>query len=195
MPDDNISATVHKRPMPRRPRNGLKAWEATMGYISDQYSPDATLKLEIYPYAEDEIAWAASVSWAQNVESVEDRPSAAAALCDLWLEVSHNHSIFKTLEAAIKSPANYDEDNWLDERTADAFDRLICVADAMYKDDWLLIFIYQPVQSPDTRVQARLLARDNSIRVGGRGPSLHDACNKLYHNAASSYAADNSSDE
>ncbi len=188
MPDEN-PATVHKRPMPRRPRSGLQAWEATMGYISDQHSPDATLKLEIYPFAENEIAWAASVSWAQNVESVEDKPSVAAALCNLWKEVAHNHRIFKTIEAAAKSPTNYGEENWLDSRTADAFDRLIRVAGAMYKNDWLLIFIYQPVQSPGTRVQARLLARNNSVRVGGRGPSLRDACQALYHNAARNYAA------
>jgi hypothetical protein len=45
------------------------------------------------------------------------------------------------------------------------------------------------VENPNLRVQARLLAKDNSVHIGGRGPTIRDACRDLYRNAAPGYFA------
>ena len=179
--------TMSRRPLPNRPRYGLLAWEATIGYMSTHHSPDAMLKLQIYPVDSD-VYWAALASWGPNEEFVEDRDSLAAALRELWLDVATNHTIFHSAESASKSPIYYEDDEWLDERTADSLDRLLNITQVMYKADWHLILIYQPVENPETRVQARLLAENGSSSIGGRGPSLRDACHMLYQNIARLYA-------
>ena len=185
MPDDYPnSSTIAKRPFPNRPKNGLMAWEATMGYISSNHSPDAMLKIQIYPADQGEVLWAASASWGPIEEYVQDLPLAAHALRELWLQIAANHVIFKAAEAAVKSPINYNDDEWLDERTASTVDRMIKVAQTVYHGDWLIMIIYQPVENPDTRVQARLIANDNSVQIGGRGPSIREACHSLYQSAA-----------
>ena len=190
MSDDYMdSSTIAKRPFPNRPKNGLMAWESTMGYISSNHSPDAILKLAIYPVDNGEVFWGASASWGSNEEMVEDLPLAAHALRELWLQMAANHVIFKSAEAGIKAPINYNDDEWLDERTASTIDRLIRVALTVYQGDWQIMIVYQPVENPDTRVQARLIANNNAIHIGGRGPSIRDACHALYQNAARQLAS------
>ncbi len=149
MSDDET--TIGRRPLPHRPKNGLLAWEATMGYISAHHSPDAMLKLQIYPY-QDGVRWAASASWSQNEETVGDKDSVAAALRDLWRVLSMHHTIFKSTEAASRRPIDYDE--WLDTSTTASIGRLIDVARAVYDDDWLIIIIYQPVENPQPNARA-----------------------------------------
>lgn len=185
---DKPDTTIPRRPLPQRPRLGWQAWEATLGYMSLHHSPDALLKLQIYPLG-GHSGWAASLSWAGFSEHVRDRESFGEALDDLWREVNNNHVIFLTSEAAVRQPASYHSDEWLDPRTQEALDRLIRVTRAVFENDWLLLLIYQPVEHPEARVQLRLLARDNTVRVGGRGPSLREACAELYRNAARYYSA------
>lgn len=185
---DQDNATSIRRPLPKRPPTGWMAWEATLGYISTQYSPDAMLKLQVYPDGSS-THWCASVSWGQNEEQVQQVPSLAAALGDLWREVERHHMIFTDLQDAVKMPANYPEDRWVEPRALDTIQRLIQVNAAIFKQDWQLIVVYQPNERPETRVQARLLAANNSVHIGGRGGSLYDACHGLYTNAAPTYAA------
>lgn len=185
MPDR--TDTTIRRPLPQRPRLGWVAWVSTMGYISAQHSPDALLKLQVEP-ADSGVRWAGAVSWGQVEESVRDRQTIASVLRDLWLEVDQNHRLFKTIDAAIKRPADYKDDEWLDERTLTLLDRLIRVTHTVFKDNWQILIVYQPIENPETRVQTRLIARDNTVIVGGRGSSLGDACADLYHHAARVYA-------
>ncbi len=175
--------TVVSRPMPKRPENGLLAWQATIGYISAQYSLDAMLTLQAYPIKK-QVGWSAQASWGQNVEVVEDRDNLPAALRELWQKVAQNHVIFETKEAALKRPANYDEDEWLDDDTRLVLERLVQVTRSVYALDWLLVMVYQPVENPTMRFQARLLAHSNTVTVAGLGPNLITACRDLYRNAA-----------
>jgi hypothetical protein len=103
--------------------------------------------------------------------------------------VEHEHQIFKTLEAASRRPSNYPADRWVDEDTLTTLNRLIAVTESVFEQQWMLIVVYQAVENPNLRVQARLLAKDNTIHIGGRGPTIRDACRDLYRNAAPDYFA------
>lgn len=181
--DDQRDSTIPQRPLPKRPPTGLMAWIATVGYISTQYSPDVLLKLHVYPSG-DTTHWGASISWAQHKEQVWDKPTLAAALGDLWLEVDRSHAIFATQLDAIRSPVDYADEKWLDVPTQDILSRLIWTTENVFSGDWKLVIVYQPVDNPNARVQARLIARSGSVHVGGRGPSLGDACHDLFRNGA-----------
>ncbi|MGQ9888695.1 MAG: hypothetical protein ACUVSX_09430 [Aggregatilineales bacterium] len=176
--------TLRAQPAARRPDYGFQAWQATIGYISQVYSPDAMLTLNLYPAA-GAVRWRAAASWGQVLEEVDDRPSLPAALRDLWREVDRNHTIFKSLEAAARRPVKYDESRWLDPDTQAALDRLVALAARSCGADWRLTFVYQPIENPSLRVQARLAAR-SGVHVGGRGGSLREACHELFRNAAGS---------
>lgn len=182
MSDDTLRA----QPAARRPEYGFQAWQATIGYISQVYSPDALLTLNLHPAGPDTSLWKAAASWGSVCEEVDDRPSLGAALRDLWREVDRHHTIFKSLEAAARRPIRYDDDSWLDPDTQYALDRMIDLAAHSFSTDWRLTLVYQPIENPSLRVQARLVARLGSVHVGGRGGSLRDACHDLYRNIASS---------
>lgn len=181
--------TLRTPPAAKRPENGLLAWQATIGYISAEYSPDALLTLNAYPLEGGEIGWRAVASWAQFSEEVRDQPSVAAALRGLWREVDRHHTLFKSLEAAARRPANYTDDHWLDADTRDTLDRLLQVLMKAFGRDWRLVIVYQPVANPSARVQARITARSDSVNVGGRGGSLREAFQGLYRNAASYFTS------
>lgn len=188
MPNDD---TLFTRPMPKRPDNGLLAWQATIGYISSQYSLDALLTLRAYPLETGEVGWAGTASWGQNQESVQGCPSLPVALRELWQEVNRSHVIFETREAILKSPAYYDDHRWLDADTAASLNRLLHATASVYANIWQLVFIYQPVESPAVRFQARLLVagEGGELNVSGQGANLRDACHALYRNAAPYYVA------
>lgn len=174
--------TKAKRPLPPRPATGLLAWQATLGYISTRHSPDAVLKLQAYS-REARVYWSASVSWGGNHEDVRDHPSLAGALRALWDEVSRNHRIFDRAEDAVKSPIHYNDAEWLDLTTQEALQRLVWVTQSVFPGDWQLVLLYQPIDLPDSRMQARLLAKNNTIAVGARGSTLVDVCRNLFRNA------------
>lgn len=176
------ASTRHKRPLPARPATGLLAWQATMGHISNHHSPDATLKIQTFS-REARVFWSATVTWGSKSESVTDKASIAAALRDLWSEVSRNHAIFEHLEDAAKSPMNYDDTEWLDMATQESLQRLIWVTQIAFPGDWLLLTVYQAVENANSRVQMRLVAKNNTVTVGGRGTSVLDACRSLFRNA------------
>jgi hypothetical protein len=180
--------TIHTSPLPKRPENGWLAWLATIGYLSAEHSPDAALTIWLAP-AHDGVRWAIACSWGQHQETVSDQPNLAAGLKALWQIVSANHHIFKSDEAALKSPMHYRDDQWLDRRTADTLDQLIALNNAAFKADWRIIIVYQALDNPQMRVQARLVAKDGGIQSGGRGASLADACRSLVRHAAAHYAA------
>jgi hypothetical protein len=185
--DDNQS-TIPNRPLPKRLPNGFLAWQATIGYISTQHSPDALLKLHVYPVDDESIGWGASAAWGQYQEEVWDRASFAAALSDLWQEVDSHYLIFESQVDALKSPARYPAEKWLDAQTEDILHRLIWITGSVFGGDWKLVIVYQPVENPSMRVQARLIAYDGEVHVGGRGGSLLDACHDLYRNGAAYFA-------
>jgi hypothetical protein len=176
--------TIASRPLPRRPETGLLAWQATIGYMSTQHSPDAMLTIQVYPMPDASIAWAAAVNWGAQVEQVADRASLPDTLRDLWRVLDQNHVIFESKEALLKRPTNYADHEWLDTDTQSILDRLIFVSQAVYGFDWLLVLVYQPVESPNTRCQVRLLALQNSVQTAGQGGTMRDACHALYLNAA-----------
>lgn len=178
--------TKDSRPMPQRPRLGWIAWEATVGYIATQHSPDAMLKLQIYPMTE-QIRWAASLTWGQNAESVREASSLPRVLKALWTKVEQDHEIFHTLEAATKRPAMYMDNRWIDASTQEIIDRLVDITHKSFENDWLIMVIYRPVENADERLQARLLAANNTVHRSGRGSSLRDAFRDLYHNAVPNF--------
>lgn len=180
--------TLPNRPMPNRPKTGFLAWQATIGHISIHLSMDAVLTIQAYPF-DGSVGWAAQASWGQNQEEFRDAPTFGGALAELWREVSHNHVIFTTLETAIKQPANYAEDEWLDQQTESVLNRLIQVTQAVFDQDWKLAIFYYPVQQPDQRVVARLIVTPNSIQIGGKGASLLDTLHDLFRHAAAQYSA------
>lgn len=184
--DDN---TLIMRPLPKRPETGLLAWQATVGYLGAEYSPDAMLTLRAAPVDAEQVVWSAAVSWGQENVVVQECRTLADALRYLWRAVEQEHQIFKTLEAATRRPANYPQDRWVDPDTAETLRRLIDITSAVFKQQWLLIIVYQPVATAHLRVQARLLANNNSIHIGGGGATIRDACRELYRNAAPEYFA------
>lgn len=179
---DDDRRTQSARPFPKRLRLGWQAWEATVGYIALEHAPDATLTVSLMP-SEGVVLWAAALVWGDKQERVEGCVSLPAALNELWQRVAVNHVIFKTLEAAARQPIGYDDDQWLDEPTEAIFSRLVAVTATIFKDDWQLLLIYRPVETPEERVHIRLIARQNSVLWGGRGVTLRDACRNLYLNA------------
>jgi hypothetical protein len=167
-------------PIPRRPEYGLTAWLLTIGYISEEHSPDAMLTLRVQPAADEALVWAVRLTWGEYAEETDALPSLADALRLLWRQVSKMHHLFKTFDAAVRQPANYDADRWIDPVTQAALDRLLSLTRTAFAEDWLLLIIYQPTDNPQLRVQARLLAKNNTIHLGGRGASIADACRDLY---------------
>lgn len=192
--DDNKPTTASMRPLPNRPKYGWSAWEATAGYMSTHHSPDVTLKLTAYPDQDGQkVLWGASLSWAQENEEITGTTAPNDALAQLWKRVDQTHHIFGAVEEAMKRPAHYKEDQWFDNWTLEIMQRLVRVTFTVFKNDWTIVLVYQPVESMDSRIQARLIAADNQVHVGGRGPSLGDGCRQLYHNAAKSYTKYSSS--
>jgi len=186
--DDNKPSTAPMRPLPNRPKYGWMAWEATAGFMSTHLSPDVTLKLSAYPNDDaSQILWGASISWAQENEEVKDFTAPHEALAQLWKAVDLAHSIFGHTEDAVKRPAHYRDNQWFDSWTTELLQRLVRVTNAVFKTDWIIVMVYRPVESMDSRIQARLLASNNEVHVGGRGSSLGDGCRQLYHNAATTF--------
>ena len=184
--DDN---TIITRPLPKRPETGLLAWLATIGYLGTEYSPDAMLTIRAVPNGGDAFLWSGAVSWGQENITIQDCHTLADVLRDLWKSVEREHKIFKTLESASRRPANYPPDRWVDEDTKTTLERLLAVTESVFEQQWMLIIVYQAVENPNLRVQARLLAKDNSVHIGGRGTTIRDACRDLYRNAAPDYFA------
>jgi len=180
--------THHARPMPQRPKWGWQAWEATVGYLGTRHNPDATLKLDIYPM-QYVIGWAATLSWGEERENVSDQISLADVLRELWEKTLHNHlDLFKNPIVVARTPRGYNDDQWLAVATHEIFSRLVHTTDTVFQGDWRIIVLYRPVERPEKRVQARLLAENNSVQRAGWGPTLHDACRALFHNAAPIYS-------
>lgn len=184
-----MSETIASRPLPHRPQTGLLAWEATIGYISAQYSLDAMLTIHAYPAADKTVGWGAAATWGQNGEKVRDLPTLAATLRELWKLVDQHHVIFEHREALVKRPANYGDNEWLDNDTKIILERVLQVMATLYGQDWLLVLVYQPVESADVRFQARLIASGENMKTSGHGPSMRDACRDLYRNAAHHFMA------
>src|SRR5262245_39892963 len=114
-----------ERPLPPRPKTGWQAWESTAGYVATRHSPDATLKIDIYPIGKV-VGWAATFSWGKHQETIRDRVSFEDALGALWEQVEAYHpSLMETPEAQIRRPVGYTDDNWLDQTTLDVFSRLV----------------------------------------------------------------------
>jgi len=180
--------TETRRPLPMRPATGLLAWQATVGYISTRHSPDAVLKLQITS-REARVVWSASLSWGRKEETISDQTSLSAALRTLWEEVNRNHRIFDRAEDIIKSPQNYDDTEWLDLATQESLQRLIWVTQSVFPGEWKIVLLYQPVDTPSLRLQARLTAQNGRVVVGGQGASLLDACRALFRNATPLFAS------
>lgn len=181
---DQTDSTIPLRPQPKKPATGMLAWQATVGHMSSYHSPDALLKIHIDPGTDNNtVRWSALVSWAMHEERALDRPTLADALRDLWLDVLRHHVIFDNPLAAAKSPEGYPDEEWLDIPTEDVLLRLIWMIRGVFGGDWALVLVYQPVENANTRVQVRLMARNATVHVGGRGPSIQDACHDLFRNA------------
>lgn len=176
--------TQHARPSRGRPQYGLQAWQATIGYIASEYSPDALLTLIAYPAQSGGICWQASASWGRHHEEVGDQPSLAVALGTLWVEVDRRHRLIKSLDAGNKRPVGYKPHEWLDPDTDHTLERLLQSAAAAFGDDWRVVLVYQPVENPAARVQARLIARGDTLNIGGRGATVIETCRLLYRKAA-----------
>ncbi len=183
--------TIAKRPTPRRPATGLLAWQATTGYIQQEYNTDAVFSIFVYPLADGSLHWAATLAWSGFDQEVEKMPTLAAALTTLWEEVSSRHHIYNSLEAMSKRPAGYADHEWVDEATANTLDRLLQVTDRAFQSDWMITIMYRPLSSPHERVQSSLAAQSNQVQVIGYGPSIREACQTLYRNAATYFTSYN----
>lgn len=177
-------------PRARRPQTGLHAWQATVGYISAEHSPDATLTLRVQPGEGDAVLWSAELTWGQSREHITAQPTLPDALRRLWRLVEQQHRIFKTIDAATRQPANYSPGDWVDAPTQAALDHLIGLTRAALAAEWQLIVIYQPVAYPQSRVRVRLLAGGGRVHIGGRGPAISEACRDLMYHAAPGFFTD-----
>ena len=184
MPKDDI--THVKRPIPPPPRNGWLAWEATVGYISQEFSPDVTLTLEVTP-GEYIIEWGANLKWGNKKEVIADKTSIGDALELLWRQVEGGHDIIRTLHAAARRPVGYGADNWLDRPSYDALSNMVHLVDLLFTGDWKIIVLYRPVEVAEKRLQSRLIANNGKVTRGGNGATLRDACRMLYMNTAPLY--------
>jgi hypothetical protein len=173
-----MPATLNARPMPQRPANGLLAWEATIGYLRQQYRLDARLTLQAVASA-NLVMWSAYAVWGQNTEQVTGKLSMQSVLRDLWSEVDHKHVIFESREAMLRRPANYKDNEWLDGGTQAILNQILDLFQLAYLNDWTLTFIYEPVEIADVRFQARLNAVNNSLNVLGQGATMREACRDL----------------
>lgn len=191
----NEDITLDRRPLPQKPRWGWLAWEATVGYLSQRHSPDATLTLKIAPL-EHVIGWSARLQWGLDATEVAEQHSLADALNGLWKAVAREHgSLFKEPAVAVRCPTLYDDDHWLDTPTYEIFSRLVHVTDTVFQGDWSIVIIYRPVEAADSRIQARLLAEKTTVHRGGRGPTLRDACRDLFQKTAPVYQAHRQRDD
>lgn len=179
MPD-----TIPNRPgnMSSRPKTGLAAWETTVAYIASEHSPDALLTMRAYPDGEDN-RWGAVLQWGPHHEEIAQMETLPDALRDLWRVVNEGHVIFSQPEDAIRKPAGYGEFDWVDADTKDAIERLLWVVRVVFKEDWTMVILYQPTDNPSVRVQVRLIARNDSVHISGRGASVKEAATQLYRNA------------
>ncbi len=180
------SKTVQLPRMPRRPETGLLAWLATIGYISAVFSPDATLSMMAIPNGAD-VRWRVGVQFGHTRAAVEDMPTLAAALRDLWPALEAEFHVYQSGYEDTRKPVNYADDRWLDDDTQRTLDLLLEITHTVFKGDWALVILYQAVETPAERVKMRLIAHATSIQVGGQGPSLREACRDLYRNAAPEY--------
>jgi hypothetical protein len=179
----NDDTLVH-RPAPKRPQTGWQAWQATVGYIHNEYTPDAILTLTAYPVTDGATGWSASLYWESKAEAVHNEETIAGAMRALWLKVEAHHKLFKSLDAAVRRPVNYADSQWLDEATQDALDRLLQMVEAVSDSGWRLAITYQAVDNPDVRVCISLYAQDGTLQTEASGPSLRDACQNMYRSAA-----------
>ncbi|QPC81612.1 hypothetical protein G4Y79_18230 [Phototrophicus methaneseepsis] len=181
--------TIIRTPASERPRYGWDAWLAIIGYLAEAHSPDALLRLALTSEGDGTIKWSATVQWGNQTEVVHNSPSLSEAMISLWRTVEANHRLFNTPQDRLHSPASYAADIWLDERSFNALDSLVTISQRLYQDDWHLVFVYQPSELSYMRVQARLLACQYTIYKGGRGATLREACQSLYHNAMDLFTA------
>lgn len=186
-PDKRRTTTTHRALVPR-PATGLQAWQATLGYMSMFHSPDALLNIAAQPH-NDGLHWSATVTWGYRAEGVRDQPTLADALRTLWHIIDRHHNVFLAAEDSTRAPANYDDQEWLDIDTREILHRLILTTQTVFEADWRLIIFYRPLDTPQRRVQMRLLAQANSVIVGGRGPSQMDATHAIFRHAAPVFAA------
>jgi hypothetical protein len=164
--------------MPKRPANGLLAWEATIGYLRLQYGLEARLTLQAVTDTNVTV-WSAYAVWGQNTEQVTDKPTIVDALRDLWSLVDRKHVIFESREAMLRRPVNYDESEWFDRPTQTVFDQMIELVHIAFSGAWTLTIIYEPVEIADVRFQTRLIAEPNNLNLIGQGGTLAEACRDL----------------
>lgn len=171
---------------PKRPANGLLAWQATVGFINLAHGQDVMLTLRALPKG-SQIVWQGSIAWDQVTAQVDETESLAVCLRDLWPVLERAYAVFPTALDAVRAPVNYADHEWIDGDTLATLERLIEITQLVFHADWSLVIVYQPVDNPAQRVKMRLIARDSSVTVGGQGPSLREACRDLYRNAAPEY--------
>ncbi len=175
--------TLNSRPMPKRPANGLLAWEATIGYLHLQYGLEARLTLQAVTQANGTL-WSAYAVWGQNTEQVTDKASIVGALRDLWSQVDRKHVIFESREAMLRRPVNYADHEWFDKATQTVFDQMIELIHIAFSGAWTLTIIYEPVEIADVRFQIRLIAEPNNMNLLGQGGTLQEACRDLLREIA-----------
>jgi hypothetical protein len=180
--------TIQVKRMPQRPPNGLLAWQATIGYISSEYSADAALTMRAQP-RDGSVFWHGSVGWTGiSTQSIEG-DTLPRVLSELWLALEKAHPIYKTAEDRVRQPNSYRDDQWLDPDTSRALQSLLDITEAVFHEGWSLLFVYQAVETPAHRVKARLIAKHDAVQISGQGPTLREACRDLYRHAAPDYFA------
>lgn len=180
--------TIIRTPTAARPRYGWDAWLLIIGHLAQHHCPDAMLRLSLTSEGAGVLLWTATVQWGNQNESVQDGRSFGTMLEELWRTVETHHRIATTSQD-IHPPIRYAPDSWLDVRSSGALESLVNVSQRLYENDWHLVFVYQPSELSYMRVQARLLARQYTIYKGGRGATLREACQSLYHNAMDLFTA------
>lgn len=178
--------TLNSRPMPKRPANGLLAWEATIGYLRLQYGLEARLTLQAVTESSVTL-WSAYAVWGQNTEQVTDKTSIVDALRDLWSQVDRKHVIFESREAMLRRPVNYADHEWFDKATQTVFDQMIELIHIAFSGAWTLTIIYEPVEIADVRFQIRMIAEPNTMNLLGQGGTLQEACRDLLREIAQSH--------
>ncbi len=170
----------------RRPRWGWLAWEMTVGYISKQHSPDAALKLEIYPMTHV-VGWSAALLWQDHQEIVRDEISFADALSGLWSRVDQYSGLTFGEESLGRTPVRYSDEEWLDQASYTALSVLVNTTDTFFTGNWSIVIVYRPIDVPAKRLTARLIAQHIAVNRGASGATLREVCRTLYLNALPDY--------
>ena len=166
-----------------KPETALDAWITVLQASSHQISPDILLTLYAYNNDGQHTLWGGRCMANEYLIEVMDNQSMASVLSMLYDKTLKTSNL---IPASIQETINmksYSTAQTLDRATRNVLDRLVWGVHAIFKEDWKMMMTITVDDVATSRTQIRLVARHNTVLVGGRGMTLRDSATELYHNA------------